>query len=115
VNGNENLPDNSLQERVSQLTNRLESDVLLLRTQHDENLQFISADCNRLVEDLCALFNHGLKDVQDQYRETLVEMQRELSYLKELSDSQRVMMKSKVDYINELEERWSKIKPEGSV
>jgi hypothetical protein len=115
VDENQNLPKETLQARISLLTNRLESEVMLLRTQHGEILQGLTFESNRLLEHLCVAFNNGLKEVQAQYMESLVEMQKEVNYLKELSDSQQIMMKSKVAYIKELEARCEKIKREGSL
>jgi hypothetical protein len=100
----------TLLERIRQLTSGLESEVLVLRTQSND-AQPSARDCNQLVEQVCAVYMRGLQQMQAQYNDSFDEIQKELRFLKELSDSQRIMMQSKVDYIKELEERNDNTKP----
>jgi hypothetical protein len=115
VNGDHNFQKDAFQEQISLLKNQVESEVLNLRALYQEKEARMSTDCDQLVERLCIVYKQGLEDVQAHYNESREELQKELRYLKELSDSQQIMMKSKVEYIKELEAREAKNRPEGLI
>lgn len=97
-----------LHERISILTARLQSEANKVSTQHEAELSVLISECNKALDQLSQLFDDRLHQIEDRYHLEIKTIEDELSYLRELSEAQRVMLQDSVDYIKELEQRYIK-------
>ena len=107
---NENSSDSNevLKQRLNDLTLRVHSEVSKARESHEAALLSLSMDCSKALHDLTVLFENRLQSMQHRHREYILQIEEEISYLKEITDSQHIMLQNNIEYIKELEDKYVK-------
>lgn len=102
-----------LQQRVEDLTSRLRAEVSKAKSTHEAAMLSLTSDCSRALQDLATLFTDRLNAMQNIHREHISQIEEEITYLKEIANSQHIMLQNNIEYIKELEERYV-VKSNGS-
>lgn len=96
-----------LKTRIAQLTSKLRSEVSRVNLVHHDNLEVLASECNKAIDELALALDRRLLQAQEAHKDDLARIEEELFYLRELSDSQTLMLQSTIDYIRELEQRFN--------
>jgi hypothetical protein len=97
---------NQLQAKIEGLTNRLEQSMENLRIAHAEELAKLTFNCREGIQQLHNSFTLELDQLQQAHELKMTKLEQEVHYLKEMTQSQRMMMEANLDYIKELEDRF---------
>jgi hypothetical protein len=98
--------DHALQNRIVQLTSKLEGEVSRVNQSHRSDLENLAFECNNAIKELTLIFDERLRQIQQKHLENISHIQEEIAYLRELSDSQHLMLQNNIDYIKSLEQRY---------
>jgi hypothetical protein len=104
-----NLPaqdGKELQEKIRGLISGLETEVAKLTQSQSLELEELTQKCRQDIQSLHLAFTAEIDSIQLRHAERLTTLTEEINYLKEMSNSQRIMMESNLQYIKELEVRY---------
>jgi site-specific recombinase len=96
-----------LQQKITTLIESLENDVSSLKADHAKELQALTNRCRQDIQTLHLAFSSELDQVEINHQTKLNALVDEIAYLKEMSQSQRIMMESNLEYIRAMELRQS--------
>lgn len=102
----ENSDDGAIQKRIAELTSRLESEVFHVNASHCSDLESIAAECNKAMRELTEYFEEQLRLLNQNHTVHISMLKEEMAYLKELLESQHLMLQNNIAYIKELERRY---------
>lgn len=92
-------------EKIRNVLERLEKELRLLKENELKEIEILKSKSEEGIQHLKYNFDMQLTAINDDYRNTITLLEEEIEYLKELSDSQRLMMKANLSYIKKLELR----------
>ena len=105
MNTTEGLNSEALQVRIEQTIRHLQQEIALLQQSHQLEMLEMKHSSVQDLQRLRESFNARLKAADDHHQSKIKNLEEEISYLKELTQSQRMMMADNVGYIQELESR----------
>lgn len=97
-----------LGEKINKLTLLLEVDIEKLKSAHNTELEKIKNSCSEGIKSLNADFKNQCNEWKQFHKlqaHRILEMEDQVSYLKELLTSQRLMMEHNLVHIKELEQK----------
>lgn len=99
-----------LQKKITKLIEHLEDEISTLKAGHANELQILTNRCRSDIQTLHIAFSNELDQIENSHQAKLASLVEEIAYLKEMSHSQRLMMETNLEYIRELEFRYSNLK-----
>jgi hypothetical protein len=99
-----------LQQKISKLIDFLGNEMSNLKTEHANDLQTLTRRCRQDIQSLHLAFSNELDQIESNHQTKLNALADEIAYLREMSQSQRIMMESNLEYIKDLELRHSNLK-----
>ncbi len=103
--GNTEMGSEALQAKIDQIICHLQEEVALLQKTHLLEMQLMKIDSNQYLQKLREDFDQRIKRADDHHQSRISMLEEEIQYLKELNDSQRLMMTDSATYIRTLEEK----------
>ena len=100
------LDGNDLQQKIMTLIDQLENEVSTLRVAHTAELETLTMRCRQDMQKIHLQFSNELDLIEQKHQNVLSKLAEEIAYLKEMSQSQRLMMETNLEYIRELEQRY---------
>ena len=97
---------NDLQQKIMKLIDQLETEVSTLRLAHTTELETLTMRCRQDMQQIHLHFSNELDMIEQKHQNVLSKLAEEIVYLKEMSQSQRLMMETNLEYIRELEQRY---------
>ncbi|HOX84132.1 MAG TPA: hypothetical protein PLJ60_14060 [Chryseolinea sp.] len=98
-------PEDKLQEKIGYLTGLLEQELINLKSTHCKKLSQIKNTYVEGIEILNANFEKQWDDFNALHLRRMLACEEQVTYLKELQQSQRLMLEDNLVYIRQLEER----------
>ncbi len=93
----------SIQEKIESLIRQLEDEVRKITSSHQTELDKIREDNSFDLDRMKHQFEQQIASAAGHYQSRIVHLEGEISYLKELILSQRLMMEDNLEYIKALE------------
>lgn len=106
MNAQTPLDGNDLQQKIMKLIGQLENQVSTLRSAHTTELETLTMRCRDDMQKIHLQFSNELDVIEQKHHQVLSKLAEEIAYLKEMSQSQRLMMETNLEYIRELEQRY---------
>ena len=106
VNAPTPLDGNDLHQKIIKLIEQLENQVSTLQLAHTTELETLTMRCRQDMQKIHLHFSNELDLIEQKHHNVLSKLAEEIAYLKEMSQSQRLMMETNLEYIKELEQRY---------
>jgi hypothetical protein len=99
------LNSEALQVRIEQTIRHLQQEIALLQQSHQQEMLEMKHSSIQDLQRLQESFDLRLKAADEHHQSKIRTLEEEIAYLKELTQSQRLMMADNVGYIQELESK----------
>lgn len=99
-----------LHQKILKLIERIEGEVSTLKNAHTTEIESLTMRCRLDMQKIHVEFSNELDSIEQKHNLQLTRLADEISYLKEMSQSQRMMMESNLEYLKELELRYENLK-----
>ncbi|MBL7858669.1 MAG: hypothetical protein JNM57_13355 [Cyclobacteriaceae bacterium] len=97
--------DHFIQQKIEALIYQLEEEVKRLSSNHASEINKLKEANEMGMQKLMNEFDQRLRTMDEHHHTTIVCLEDEINYLKELNSSQRLMMEDSLGYIKELEQK----------
>jgi hypothetical protein len=95
-----------LHQKIVKLIGHLENEVSDLKAKYPSEIESLAMRCRKDMQKVQLEFSNELDEIERKHNVQLSSLAEEIAYLKEMSQSQRLMMETNLEYINELELRY---------
>lgn len=102
---NNKMKSEALQAKIDQTIRHLQDEVALLQKTHLLEMELMKIDSVQYLQRLREDFDQRIQKADEHHRNKISMLEEEIQYLKELNDSQRLMMTDNASYIRALEEK----------